>query len=300
MKKFQNENSLDRLIRAMLGEIALLTAYFWVGGLWQILFYILGAILLFTAISGFCALYPIFKINTASRYPSPINKKIFYSFVVTLVIILIAGSYYSNFFSRKIFLEDYNAMNAYYKQTLFNTGQSEREKSISNYEGLVAEYKKFQTKYSQYHPYVIKKDKQFNSDLNLVADKISKVKEKIYDGDLASLHQDLEEIRPIFQEMLKRNNFSMLAVSLVDFHDSMEKVIESADQKNAEGVKNTYIDANEKLKTVEGEANDEEIKTIRKNLDELLNLAENNKVDELSKKAAELKSSFVKVYLKRG
>ena len=39
-------------------------------------------------------------------------------------------------------------------------------------------------------------------------------------------------LEPIFQDILKRNNFSLLAISLVDFHDVMETVIEAADTKD--------------------------------------------------------------------
>jgi len=59
------------------------------------------------------------------------------------------------------------------------------------------------------------------------------LKDKIYTGELKQAHLDLEKVRPIFQDILKRNNFSLLAVYLVDFHDVMEKVIEAADAKNA-------------------------------------------------------------------
>jgi hypothetical protein len=99
---------------------------------------------------------------------------------------------------------------------------------------------------------------------------------------------------------LKRNNFSLLAVSLVDFHDVMEWVIDAADKKDVPWVLAAYAIADEKLKTVELEANDSEIQAIRKSLEEVKSLAESGNLDALSPKAAELKSNFVKVYLKRG
>jgi hypothetical protein len=92
----------------------------------------------------------------------------------------------------------------------------------------------------------------------------------------------------------------MLAVSLVDFHDSMETVIAAADKKDAKGVLSAYIDADSKLQAVEEVANDSEIQDIRKNIDAVKTLAEENTMETISDKAAELKSSFVKVYLKRG
>jgi hypothetical protein len=92
----------------------------------------------------------------------------------------------------------------------------------------------------------------------------------------------------------------MLAVYLVDFHDAMEKIIDRADAKDASGLVAVYAEVDIKLKEVEAVANDEEIQLIRRNLDEIYVMAQQNKSGDLSAKAAELKSSFVKVYLQRG
>jgi hypothetical protein len=92
----------------------------------------------------------------------------------------------------------------------------------------------------------------------------------------------------------------MLAVYLVDFHDAMEKIIAASDAKDATQVITVYAEVDEKLKEVESVANDAEIQVIRNNLEAVLTLAREGKSDALSAKAAELKSSFVKVYLKRG
>jgi hypothetical protein len=61
-----------------------------------------------------------------------------------------------------------------------------------------------------------------------------------------------------------------------------------------------YSDSDGKLKSVEQEANDDEIKAIRTKLEELFALAKDGKAGDLSKKTAEIKSSFIKVYMKRG
>jgi len=300
MKIRKNENMLDRLIRVLIAEVFLLAAYFWFGGIPAIVLYILGAIMLITALTGFCLLYLPFGINTLQKYPGNTNKIFILIFIVLLLVIAVAGTYFSFFFSKKFFLNDFNAMNNYYKQTLLNTGQDKREISIDNYNKLVAEYNKFYSKYTVYHPYILKKDSKLNQDLTNVLQKITSLKEKVYTGDLKKAHLDFEEIRPVFQDILKRNNFSLFAVNLVDFHDSMEKLIDASDKKNAAGVVAAYGDANSKLISVEQEANDEEIKAIRTKVEELLALAKSGKADELSKKAAELKSSFIKVYMKRG
>lgn len=191
-------------------------------------------------------------------------------------------------------------MNNYYKQTLFNTGKEKRTESITNYDTLVKEYTLFLSKYTNYQPYVLRYDSAFSTDIKKIDSIIANLKEKVYTGNLAEAHLEFEAVRPIFQDILKRNGFSLLAVSLVDFHDVMETVIEAADKKDAPWVVQAYLVADEKLKSVEEVANDSEIQAIRKNLEELKWLAEQNSNLELSTKAAELKASFVKVYLKRG
>lgn len=300
MSKFKNENIFDRLIRFLLGEAFLLAAYFWLGAWYSWLFYFLGALMLFTAITGFCGIYRLFKFDT-TRYTCCTGKYVVGILVIIICVFPIVGAYYSNFFTKKFFLNDYNRMNNFYKQTLFNTGQDKREESRINYDQLVIEFGKFQNKYQAYKPKVIKKDYEFDKDMEKVAVIVKAAREPIYNnGDLKNLHVELEKIRPIFQDILKRNNFSMLGVALVDFHDTMETIIEEADNKNSAGVLEKYLLVDEKLKAVEAEANDDEIKAIRKNLEDLKALASEGKTEELSAKAAELKSSFIKVYLKRG
>jgi len=64
MKK--NESSADRIIRAVVGLILLLIAYYSIG-LLSIILYILGAIAIITAVTGFCALYKLFNISTIKK-----------------------------------------------------------------------------------------------------------------------------------------------------------------------------------------------------------------------------------------
>lgn len=296
----KNEGAIDRLIRILIGEVLLLAGFFWLWGIWQIIAYALGIVSVFTALSGFCLLYKLLGIST-NKNPLGKASKIF-SFILYLLILIlpVIGSYYSNFFTKKLFLEDYSKMNGPYKQTLFFTGQEKRQESKDNYQKLVSEYAIFFKKYSIYHPYVLKKDTALNNDLKQISQTILSLSETIETGNLKDAHLTLETVRPVFQDILKRNNFSLLAISLVDFHDSMENVIAAADNKDSNGVIKAYEDANTKLKTVEKEANDNEIQNIRQKLEEILSLAKEGKNESLPAKAGELKSSFVKVYLKKG
>ena len=86
----------------------------------------------------------------------------------------------------------------------------------------------------------------------------------------------------------------------VERHDAMEKIITAADAKDANQLLAVYPEVDLKLKEVEAIVNDSEIQTIRTKLEEVVSLAKEGKVELLSAKAAEMKSAFVKVYLKRG
>lgn len=191
-------------------------------------------------------------------------------------------------------------MNDSYKQLLFNTGKDKRVESVSYYDKLIPAYREFQDKYRDYKPYVLKRDIQFDRDLAEIALILGNLKDAIYSGNLVITHKELESVRPIFQDIFKRNGFSMVAVTLVDFHDIMETMIAWADEKDVQKIIATYPLADAKLKEVETELNDEWIQTIRKNLDTLLEMAKNNQLDLLAKQWADLKASFVKAYLVKG
>lgn len=300
MKITKNVGSLDRLIRLFLSEVFFILAFFWTYGVLQVVLYILAFVMIATSLFRFCGLYTFFKVSTCPVNEKQLSNITTWFSVVMFVVIAFAGTYYSVFFSRKFFLEDYTAMNQYYKQTLFFTGQNNRADSVSNYTNLVSEYSIFYEKYSKYHPYVIASDPKFNNDLTTVNDLIASLRNNVASGDLPATHKELEAIRPIFQDILKRNGFSMLAVYLVDFHDAMEKVIDASDAKDASRVIAVYQEVSEKLKAVEEISNDEEIQMIRQKLEQVVSSAKNNNLDVLPSQAAELKSSFVKVYLKRG
>jgi hypothetical protein len=199
---WHNENSPDRIIRLMLGLVFFQLAFFWLGGFWQISFYVLGTVMLLTAVTGFCPLYKVLGISTFRAEAKSLGKIGLTVAVLSLAIILAAGSYASDFFSRKFFLDDFNRMNNYYKQTLFTTGQQDRAKAIENYERLTVEYAAFQAKYSAYHPYAIKGDDQFNSDLAQVQTMIAGVADEVHNGDLPQAHVALEQVRPVFQDIL--------------------------------------------------------------------------------------------------
>jgi hypothetical protein len=296
----KNVNAIDRIIRLVLAALLLELAYFWLAGAWQIASTVAGGVMLLTAGVGFCPIYKIFGLSTAAgRETAPSTLWVSVA-VVLLIGVVLGGSYGSMFFTRKLFLGDFNAMNNYYKQTLFFTGKNEREKAVGNYEKLLHAYREFQAKYTAYQPYALRGDAQLPVDMVRVAAVLADVNPLVRSGDLHQAHLDLEKVRPVFQDIFKRNGFTMLAVALVDFHDAMELVLDAANQKDPVKLISLYPEVSDKLKVVEAEAQDAEIQAIRKNLDELLAGAKSDGKDTLPAKAEVLKSSFVKVYLSRG
>ena len=298
----RNVGAIDRFFRAFVGVIFLELAVFWLSGTLQIAAYVVGGILVATAAIAFCPLYRIFGIGRGYACPVGQRPRIFRIVMAWLILIaeVVGGSFASSFLTSKLFLKDFNAMNEEYKQTLYLTGKNEREKAVAHYENLLPAYSRFKEKYTSYRPYILRNDTQLPSDLARVAGIISGVKELVYRGDLKAAHLGLEEVRPVFQEMFKRNGFSMLSVALVDFHDEMERLLDAAGARDSVKLVALYAQASEKLKAVEAESNDAEVAAIRRNLDDLHTLAKTSQADSLAKKGDELKASFIKVYLKRG
>lgn len=59
----RNESNIDRIIRALLG-VALVVIGLLTGGTVAIVLYVLAAVMVVTAASGFCLLYKLFGIDT--------------------------------------------------------------------------------------------------------------------------------------------------------------------------------------------------------------------------------------------
>ena len=62
-----NEGTLDRIIRAILGIVLFVVGFFVLKGTLGIVLGIISIILLITALTGFCALYAVFKIKTVKE-----------------------------------------------------------------------------------------------------------------------------------------------------------------------------------------------------------------------------------------
>lgn len=66
----QNEGTLDRGIRAIVGIVLLIATFMGLSGLWQIIAGVVAVVLLATAIFGVCPLYSVLGINTCPVKPA--------------------------------------------------------------------------------------------------------------------------------------------------------------------------------------------------------------------------------------
>ena len=63
----QNESETDRVVRAVLGVILILVGYSVSEGLWQIILFVFGGVLVVTALTGFCLIYKLLGVSTVKK-----------------------------------------------------------------------------------------------------------------------------------------------------------------------------------------------------------------------------------------
>lgn len=294
----KNVRPLDQFVRLLLAIALFEAGYFWLALPWSWVAYGMGAVMLLTGTVRVCPLYGVLGIRPCAAAPSRGWLKLVAT--ALLVAAVVGGSVASHVLTRQAFLADYNHMNGFYKQTLFLTGQAKRDEAIAQYEQLAPAFAVFQDRYANYRPYALKGDAQLDADLQAVANMIRNVAPLVRTGDLHQAHLDLEQVRPVFQGILKRNGVSLLSVALVDFHDAMETVLDAAAAQDSAKILALYPGVSEKLQAVEAAENDAAIQAIRQNLEAVKAAAQQGDTASLGAKADALKASFVKVYLKRG
>lgn len=59
-----NESTTDRVIRVIIGSLALVAGLFWLAGTAQIIAYVVGVAALATGLVGFCGLYALLGVST--------------------------------------------------------------------------------------------------------------------------------------------------------------------------------------------------------------------------------------------
>jgi hypothetical protein len=67
MQIVKNESNFDRILRVIISVVLFLWSYYWLSGWAAAVVYVLAAVALLTAITGFCGLYKLFGISTIGQ-----------------------------------------------------------------------------------------------------------------------------------------------------------------------------------------------------------------------------------------
>lgn len=219
--------------------------------------------------------------------------------VAALALVLLAGLGVGGRFAwrkhlAKAFSARYTPMNEQYKQALFLTGQGKQAEALRAHQGFAAALA------GLLGAGALSGDAKLAPDLERAAGLASEAGPLIERGELARAHEVLEGVRPILNDILRRNGLSELKVALVDFHDQMERVVDAGKDWSAPSTLAALPTAEAGLRAVERALDDARVRAIRAALDRVRGLAEQGAVDELPEAAGALKSAFVKLYLAEG
>ena len=195
---------MDRLLRVILAEGCALAAFFWLGREWQIVFYLLAAVLLVQAATGVCGFYNFLKWNTCENIKRK-DKNLIPIALMVMIVVAVGGSYGSAVLTRDIFLNDLSSIREPYDLTIQYTSQDLRQESAQQFERLESSFAAFQEKYTDYRPLAVKFDDQFTGDLQNLSAIVSGSKDEIHQGDLKTAHDNLLRAEPLFQGVLARN-----------------------------------------------------------------------------------------------
>jgi hypothetical protein len=200
----KNLGTIDRLVRVFLAELCILVGFFWTGGAWQIVLYLIAAVMAIQASTGVCGLYNLIGWNTCERIKRK-DKNLVTGTVALIVMVAGVGSYGSAIMTKNILIEEISSLEQPCNYTLLYTGLDQRNESISHYEQFNITLTAFDKKYSDYRPLALKYDKQFPGDVQNLSMIVKASKQDIYNGQLSDAHRSLEEAEPIIQGMKIRN-----------------------------------------------------------------------------------------------
>jgi hypothetical protein len=198
----------ERLLRAFVAEIFILTAFFWRGDEWQLLLYLVAAMFIIQAASGTCGVYSLLKWDTCGNIKRKSDKRLLYGALAAMTIIAVAGSYGSAVITRDIFIEDLSSVEEPYNATLNSAAQGLAPETEDEYGQLTASFSTFQNKYARYQPLAVKFDDQFEGDMQNLSIIISGSGRNIAAGNLTRAEADLKSAEPIFAGIKERNGLS--------------------------------------------------------------------------------------------
>lgn len=200
----KNVGTLDRLLRVILAEVCVLAAFFWLSRDWQIVFYLLAAVLLLQAATGVCGFYNFLRWNTCETIKRK-DKNLIPIAILAMIVVAVSGSYWSAVSTGDIFQNDLNSITGPYNLTMQYTGQDLRTESVQQFELLESAFATFEEKYRDYRPWAVKFDDQFTGDMQNLSAIISGSREDIHQGNLKTAHDNLQRARPVFESIQERS-----------------------------------------------------------------------------------------------
>lgn len=201
----KNLGTMDRMVRAFLAELCILTAFFWTGRDWQIVLYLLAFVLVFQAATGVCGFYRLIGRNSCERIKRK-DKNLIVGTIVFMVFVAGAGSYASSLVTKNILMDDLRSIEKPYNLTLSSTDKNQRNESIEGYELMNTSFVVFNKKYTDYRPLALKFDEKFQGDMQNFSLVVKASRQDIYNGNLSNAHRSLAAAGPILQGIKKRDD----------------------------------------------------------------------------------------------
>lgn len=131
----------------------------------------------------------------------------------------------------------YSSYHSAYKKVLFATGQNSPESSdlmVSFKSNLQSLASLSDTPYSE--------DVDYVSDIDKIVVLTDEASSLIDSSNLEAAHSKLEELRPIWQDIFKRNNVYSRTFYMTEFHEVMEGVVEAVGTDELDLVSSECVD----------------------------------------------------------
>jgi hypothetical protein len=203
----KNLGTIDKLIRVILAELCILTAFFWMGRAWQIVLYLIAAVMIIQAATGVCGIYNLIGWNTCEKIKRK-DRHLVMGALALMVLMAGAGSYASAIMTKNILIEDIKSLEQPYNLTLLYMDLDQRKETIASYEQFNRSMDVFMEKYSEYRPLAIKFDDQFQGDMHNITLIVMATRHDIYSGQLSNAHHNLQNVGPILQSIKKRDSLN--------------------------------------------------------------------------------------------
>lgn len=235
---------------------------------------------------------PYIKKNKVER------NKVVVSFVL-LVGLFMGVSWWSDKSTMNEYLRDYAVFNDSFKKALYSTGQNDVE-APNLLRELNRQFFVFKEEYAGYLPLRLRLGDGYERLINMVGLDISSALTLSSDNRNDEAHKKLEQVREKLNTFFKSVNISSFSISLVDFHDQMEKLIVYANNGDLAQIITSYQVADTSLTEAETLNGTNDLLEVRKAFEDFIKSAREGRLEDTKDKAKKMKSEFIKVYLSRG